>query len=133
MLWKRVVSSTVLIPFSLWVVWIGGWPYKVITVAIVFLALAEFCQLTKAIGVGRVAAFLFSLLFCLLAFRNIIHQEDTGLFLGFFVTFVLFGAFLVQILQDKAESGFLSAAVLVIGAIYIGWAFGYHVIHLRSL
>ena len=133
MLWKRVVSSTVLIPFSLWVVWIGGWPYKVITVAIVFLALAEFCQLTKAIGVGRVVAFLFSLLFCLLAFRNIIHQEDTGLFLGFFVTFVLFGAFLVQILQDKAESGFLSAAVLVIGAIYIGWAFGYHVIQLRSL
>ena len=133
MLWKRVVSSTVLIPFSLWVVWIGGWPYKAITVAIVILALVEFCQLTKTIGVGRVATCLFSLLFCSLAFRSLIHQEDTGLFLGFFVTFVLFGAFLVQILQDKADSGFLSAAVLVIGAIYIGWAFGYHVIQLRSL
>ena len=133
MLWKRVVSSTVLIPFSLWVVWIGGWPYKAITVAIVGLALVEFCQLTKTIGVGRVATFLFSLLFCSLALRSLIHQEDTGLFLGFFVIFVLFGAFLVQILQDEKDSGFLSTAVLVIGAIYIGWAFGYHVIQLRNL
>ena len=135
MLWKRVVSSTVLIPFYLWVVWIGGWTYKVMTIVIVTLALIEFCNLTKANGssIGQVATFLFSFLFCLLASENIIHQEHTGLFLGFFVTFVLFGAFLVQILQDKADSGFLSAAFLVIGAIYIGWAFGYHVIQLRKL
>ena len=133
MLWKRVVSSTVLIPFSLWVVWIGGWPYKAITVAIVVLVLIEFCQLTRTIGVSQIAAFLFSLLFCLLAFGNIVHPENTGLFLGFSVTCVLFGSFIVQILQDEKDSGFLSTAVLVIGAIYIGWAFGYHVIQLRGL
>ena len=136
MLWKRVVSSTVLIPCFLWVVWIGDWPYKAITIGITILALIEFCQLTRAIGssVGQVAiVFFFSLLFCSLAFENIAHHEHPELFLGSFVTFVLFGAFVAQILQDKADAGFLSVAVLVVGAVYIGWAFGYHVIQLRSL
>ncbi|MBB14417.1 hypothetical protein CMK22_04045 [Candidatus Poribacteria bacterium] len=133
MLWKRVASSTILIPFCLWVVWIGGWPYKAITITIVVLALIEFCQLTRTTGVSQVVISFFSLLFCSLAFENIVNQENIGLFLGFSITCVLFGSFLIQILKDEADSGFLSTAVLVIGAIYIGWAFGYHIIQLRDL
>ena len=133
MLWKRVASSTILIPFFLWVVWIGDLPYKAITIAIVVLALIEFCQLTRTTGVSQIVISFFSLLFCLLAFENIVHPENIGLFLGFSIICILFGSFLIQILKDEADSGFLSTAVLAIGTIYIGWAFGYHVIQLRNL
>ena len=101
MLWKRVASSTILIPFCLWVVWIGGWPYKAITITIVVLALIEFCQLTRTTGVSQVVISFFSLLFCSLAFENIVNQENIGLFLGFSITCVLFGSFLIQILVKK--------------------------------
>ena len=101
----------------------------VVLICIVAVLLSfEYYQLTEKIGTSADLKFIGSglnLLFCLSAWIKI----DMGptIFL------VVLLAVVIQIIRQSSTTAFLSIATIVFGTMYIGWAFGSHLIRLRQL
>ncbi len=126
--WKRIISSVVLIPLIIFLIQWGSYLYFSLIACVTGLMLIEFCQLSRAMGArsSRIVVVLSGLLFCLSALTKQVPAELV-------LAFTLFFAFAFQIFRDEVNGAFLSVASVLIGAVYIGWAFGYHLILLRDL
>lgn len=131
MFWKRVISAIILIPVIIFLVWWGGYPYSAAIVLVAGLMLIEFWGLSQSIGGrgGRIFTVVCGILFCAAAVVDSIVQNPLKLALA--LTLLL--PFSYQILRDRVNVAFLSVASTLLGAVYIGWAFGYHLILLRDI
>ena len=131
MFWKRVISAIILIPVIIFLVWWGGYPYSAAIVLVAGLMLIEFWGLSQSIGGrgGRIFTVVCGILFCIAAVVDSIVHNPLKLALA--LTLLL--PFSYQILRDRVNVAFLSVASTLLGAVYIGWAFGYHLILLRDI
>ena len=131
MFWKRVISAIILIPVIIFLVWWGGYPYSALIVLVAGLMLIEFWGLSQSIGGGggRIFTVVCGILFCIAAVVDSIVQNSLKLALA--LTLLL--PFSYQIFRNQVNVAFLSIASTLLGAVYIGWAFGYHLILLRDL
>ena len=131
MFWKRVISAIILIPVIIFLVWWGGYPYSAAIILVAGLMLMEFWGLSQSIGGrgGRFFTVACGVLFCIAAVVDSIVQNPLKLALA--LTLLL--PFSYQIFRDRVNVAFLSVASTLLGAIYIGWAFGYHLILLRDI
>ncbi|MCE2396266.1 phosphatidate cytidylyltransferase [Candidatus Poribacteria bacterium] len=131
MFWKRVISAIILIPVVIFLVWWGGYPYSALIILVTALMLIEFWGLSQSIGGrgGRIFTVACGVLFCLSAVDLIGSKIPVELALA--LTLLL--PFSYQIFRDKIDVAFLSVASTLLGVIYIGWAFGYHLILLRGI
>lgn len=131
MFWKRVISAIILIPVIIFLVWWGGYPYSALILLVASLMLIEFWGLSQSIGGrgGRIFTVACGVLFCLSAVDLIGFRIPVELAL----TLTLLLPFSYQIFRDQVNVAFLSVASTLLGAVYIGWAFGYHLILLRDL
>ncbi len=131
MFWKRVISAIILIPVIIFLVWWGGYPYSAAIVLVAGLMLIEFWGLSQSIGgrSGRIFTVACGILLCLSAVDLIGFRIPVELALA--LTLLL--PFSYQILRDRVNVAFLSVASTLLGAVYIGWAFGYHLILLRDI
>ena len=131
MFWKRAISAIILIPVIIFLVWWGGYPYSASIVLVAILMLIEFWGLSLSMGVkgGRIFTVVCGVLFCLSAVDSIGFKIPVELALA--LTLLL--PFSYQIFRDQVNGAFLSVASTLLGVIYIGWAFGYHLILLRDI
>jgi phosphatidate cytidylyltransferase len=131
MFWKRAISAIILIPIVVFLVWRGEAFYSTLIVAVTVLMLIEFCQLTQSIGAkgSRILVIVSGLLFCSSAIQSIGFKIS----IQHALALTLFLAFAYQIFLNQINVAFLSVASTLVGAIYIGWAFGYHLISLRHI
>ena len=131
MFWNRAISAIILVPVIIFLVWWGGYPYSALIVLVAGLMLIEFWGLTQSIGGkgGRIFTVACGVLFCLSAVDSIGFKIPVELALA--LTLLL--PFSHQIFRDQVNVAFLSVASTLLGAVYIGWAFGYHLILLRDL
>ena len=128
MFWKRALSSVILIPIIISIVQWGTPLYSALVVGVAFLMLVEFCQLARLIGSTGISivVVLSGMLFCASALTEHLSAELV-------LAFTLFFAFASQIFRNQVNVPFLPVASALTGAVYIGWAFGYHLILLRHL
>lgn len=131
MFWKRVISAIILIPVIIFLVWWGGYPYSAAIILVSGLMLIEFWGLSQSIGGrgGRIFTVACGVLFCLSAVDSIGFKIPVELALA--LTLLL--PFSYQIFRDQVNFAFLSVASILLGVVYIGWAFGYHLILLRDI
>ncbi len=131
MFWKRVISAIILIPVIIFLVWWGGYPYSAAIILASSLMLIEFWGLSQSIGGrgGRIFTVVCGILFCLSAVDSIGFRIPVELAL----TLTLLLLFSYQIFRDQVNVAFLSVASTLLGVVYIGWAFGYHLILLRDI
>ena len=131
MFWKRVISAIILIPVIIFLVWWGGYPYSVSIILVSGLMLIEFWGLSQSIGGrgGRIFTLALGVLFCLSAVDLTGFKIPIELALA--LTLLL--PFSYQIFRDQIDVAFLSVASMLLGVIYIGWAFGHHMILLRDI
>jgi len=127
MFWKRALSSIVLIPVIILIIHWGTFLYSILIFCVVLLMLVEFSQLSRSIGsTSHWTTFLLSgLPFCLSA------QFHFPVELAF--AFALFVAFADGIFRGQGDGTFLSITSTLTGSIYVGWAFGYHLLLLRQV
>jgi phosphatidate cytidylyltransferase len=131
MFWKRVLSAIILIPVIIFLVWWGRYPYSASIVLVTSLMLIEFWQLSQSIGAkaSRILTVVCGVLFCLSAVDSIGFKIPVELALA--LTLLL--PFSYQIFRNRVNVAFLSVASTLLGTVYIGWAFGYHLILLRNI
>ncbi len=131
MFWKRAISTIILMPVIIFLVWWGGYPYSAVIVLVTSLMLIEFWGLSRSIGVkaGRMFTVVCGVLFCLSAVDSIGFKIPVELALA--LTLLL--PFSYQVFRDQVNLAFLSVASTLLGVVYIGWAFGYHLILLRDI
>ena len=127
MFWTRTLSIIVLIPLIILIVQWGTFLYSALIFGVAILMLIEFCRLSEPIRLtGQIIVVIPSgVLFCLAA--------QFSFPVELVLLFALFVAFVSQILQGRVEGAFRSVTISLTGAVYIGWAFGYHLILLRRL
>ena len=131
MFWKRAISAIILAPVIILLVWWGGYPYSATIVLVTSLMLIEFWGLSQSIGVkaGPIFIVVCGVLFCLSAIDSFGFKIPVELALA--LTLIL--SFSYQIFRDQVNLAFLSVASTLLGVIYIGWAFGHHLILLRGI
>lgn len=131
MFWKRAISAIILIPVIIFLVWWGGYPYSASVTLVSVLMLMEFWWLSQSIGGrgGRILTVSCGVLLCLSAVDLIGFKISLDLALAL----ALLLPFSYQIFRDRVNVAFLSVASTLLGAVYIGWAFGYHLILLRNI
>ena len=127
MFWKRILSAIVLIPVLILIIYRGSPFYPVLVCFVVAVMLVEFDQLTRSIGSKshKVTLFLSALPFCLSA--------QIGFPAEFAFAFALVAAFSAEIFRGQTQAVFLSVSSVITGSIYVGWAFGYHLLLLRQI
>lgn len=123
MLWQRILSAVVLIPI---VILLVGWHPISCTLLVLLAAglmLHEFAGFSKLAGSSLpVLPFLVS---CLL----VSIPETQSLGIGASVLL----ATIQPLLRRQPEGCYQTAGLWVLGAIYIAWCFGYHLIALRRM
>jgi len=131
----RLLSSLVLIPVTVLVVWQGGILCVLFVILLVIATLFEMCQLTEAIGANhsRLLTAFCSLLLCLPAILLYTPSFQQPIWFSFssILFFVLLLSFAYQVQQGKAD--FLSPSTNFVNSVCIGWGFGYHVLKLRRV
>lgn len=127
MFWKRLLSAIVLIPVLILIIYWGSLFYPILIFVVVAVMLAEFSKLARSIGSKSYKATLFlsALPFCLSA------QFGFSVELAF--AFALVVAFVAEIFRRQVSDVFLSVSSTITGSIYVGWAFGYHLLLLRQI
>ena len=152
MFWKRVISAIILIPVIIFLVWWGGYPYSAAVVLVSVLMLIEFWVLSQSIRerdgrsltvvsdsnqvrsraepveAGRIFTVICGTLACIAAVNSIVNIP-----LELALALALLLPFSYQILRDRVNVASLSVESTVLGTVYIGWAFGYHLILLRNI
>ena len=93
--------------------------------------LIEFWGLSQSIGGrgGRIFTVACGVLFCLSAVDLIGFKIPVE----FVLALTLLLPFSYQIFRDQVNLAFLSVASTLLGVVYIGWAFGHHLILLRDI
>ena len=131
MFWKRALSAIILIPVIIFLVWRGGYLYSASIILVTSLMLIEFWHLSQSIGAkaSRILTVVCGVLFCLPAIDSIDFRVPIELALA--LTLLL--PFSYQIFRNQVNVAFLSVASTLLGVVYIGWAFGYHLILLRNI
>ncbi len=131
MFWKRAISAIILAPLIILLVWWGGYPYSATIVIATSLMLIEFWGLSRSIGAkaGRIFIVVCGVLCCLSAVDSFGFQIP----IEFVLALTLLLSFSYQIFRDQVNFAFLSVASTLLGVIYIGWAFGYHLLLLRDI
>ena len=131
----RILSSLVLIPLTILVIWQGGFLCVLATVCLVVVTSLEMCQLTESIGAkfSRLLTVFCSLLICLPSVLAYLPNfECPNWFSAEPVIFlVLLLSFCYQIQQGQSD--FLPPSANFINVAYIGWGFGYHILRLRQV
>ena len=127
MFWKRLLSAVVLIPVLVLIIDRGSYFYSLLVLGVVSVMLAEFGQLARSIGSTshKATLFLSGLPFC--------FSAGIGFPVELAFAFALVAAFSVEIFRRHAQDVFLSVSSTVTGSIYVGWAFGYHLLLLRQI
>jgi len=127
MFWKRALSFIVLTPITVLIIYWGTFLYSILIFCVVLLMLVEFSQLSRSIGSKSHRSTLLAsgLLFCFSA------QLHFSVELAFAVA--LFGAFADGIFREQDDRVFLSITSTLTGSLYVGWAFGYHLLLLRQM
>ena len=152
MFWKRVISAIILIPVIIFLVWWGGYPYSAAVVLVSVLMLIEFWGLSQSIRgrdgqslpvvsdsnqtrsraepveAGRIFTVICGTLACIAAVNSIVNIP-----LELALALALLLPFSYQIVRDRINVASLSVESTVLGTVYIGWAFGYHLILLRNI
>jgi phosphatidate cytidylyltransferase len=152
MFWKRVISAIILIPVIIFLVWWGGYPYSAAVAVVSVLMLIEFWGLSQSIRgrddrslpvgsdsnqvrsraepveAGRIFTVICGTLACIAAVNSIVNIP-----LELALALALLLPFSYQILRDRVNVASLSVESTVLGTVYIGWAFGYHLILLRNI
>jgi phosphatidate cytidylyltransferase len=131
MFWKRAISTIILIPVIIFLVWRGEHLYSALIVLVTVVMLIEFCQLSQSIRAkgSQILTIVCGLLLCLSAIELLDFKISVQLALA--LTLLL--PFSCQIFRNQVNVAFLSIASTLMGAVYIGWAFGYHLILLRHI
>jgi phosphatidate cytidylyltransferase len=127
MFWKRVLSAIVLIPVLILIIYFGSPFYPILVFCVVIAMLAEFGQLARIIGSKShwATRFLAGLPFC--------FSAQIGFPVELAFAFALLVAFCAGIFRGKVHGAFLSISSTLTGSIYVGWAFGYHLLLLRQI
>ena len=152
MFWKRVISAIILIPVIIFLVWWGGYPYAASIVLVSALMLIEFWGLsqsirerggqiftvvsdsnqvpsrTEPVEAGRIFTVICGTLACVAAVNSVIKIP-----LELALALALLLPFSYQILRDRISVASLSVDSTILGVVYIGWAFGHHMILLRDI
>ena len=119
MFWKRALSAVVLIPALILIIYSNTLFYSILIICAVALMLIEFSRLSQLLkGKSRPTTLLIS------------AQLPFPIELAF--AFALFVAFLDGIFRGQDDDAFLSIANTFTGSVYVGWAFGYHLLLLRQ-
>ena len=152
MFWKRVISAIILIPVIIFLVWWGGYPYAASIVLVSALMLIEFWGLSQSIRekggriftvvsdsnqapsrpepveAGRIFTVICGTLACIAAVNSVVSIP-----LELALALALLLPFSYQILRDRISVASLSVDSTILGTVYIGWAFGHHMILLRDI
>ena len=152
MFWKRIISAIILIPVIIFLVWWGGYPYAASIVLVSALMLIEFWGLSQSIRekggqiftvvsdsnqvpsrpepveVGRIFTVICGTLACIAAVNSVVSIP-----LELALALALLLPFSYQILRDRISVASLSVDSTILGTVYIGWAFGHHMILLRDI
>ena len=152
MFWKRVISAIILIPVIIFLVWWGGYPYAASVVLVSALMLIEFWGLSQSIRerggriftvvsdsnqmpsraepveAGRIFTVICGTLACVAAVNSVVKIP-----LELALALALLLPFSYQILRDRISVASLSVDSTILGVVYIGWAFGHHMILLRNI
>ncbi|MDE0299304.1 MAG: phosphatidate cytidylyltransferase [Candidatus Poribacteria bacterium] len=127
MLWKRLLSAIVVIPVLILIIHWGSSFYPVLLGVVVAIMLVEFHELARAIGSKghKVTLFLSAVPFCLSA--------QLGFSVALAIALSLVIPFASEIFRRQVGDVFLSVSSTITGSIYVGWAFGYHLLLLRQI
>ena len=152
MFWKRLISAIILIPGIILLVWWGGYPYAASVILVSGLMLVEFWGLSQSIRerngriftvasdsnqvpsraepveTGRIFTAICGILACIAAVDSIVEVP-----LELALALALLLPFSYQILRDRVSVASLSVESTLLGVVYIGWAFGHHLILLRDI
>ena len=152
MFWKRVISAIILIPVIIFLVWSGGYPYAASIVLVSALMLIELWGLSQSIRerggriftvisdsnqvpsraepmeAGRIFTVICGTLACIAAVNSVVKIP-----LELALALALLLPFSYQILCDRISVASLSVHSTILGVVYIGWAFGHHMILLRDI
>lgn len=135
-LWKRILSGVVLAPLVVFLVyWHPSLYIALVCVAAVLLSF-EYYQLAEKLersskSKGQPARSIkfigsgLTLLTCLSATDKI--NTD------FIISLAILLAIIIQIVRRDFSTAFLTITSIIFGTMYIGWAFGVHLIRLRQL
>jgi len=141
MLKKRILSGVILVPVVAFLVWWKTFsypiPFLVLVCFITALLLIEFYRLASLVGaqVHQPVGVVLGVLLVVSAFfskhldAKVVQFVDSELliYLSIFVPFVY------QIIKRESASAFSTIFIFFAGTIYVGWAFGRHLILIRSL
>ncbi len=121
------MSASVLIPVLILIIYWGSPFFPILVFAVVVVMLAEIGELARTIGSRsrKVTLFLSALPFCLSA--------QFGFSVELALAFALIVAFSAEIFRRRAENVYLSVSSTITGSIYVGWAFGYHLLLLQQI
>ena len=127
MFWKRLLSAVVVIPVLILIIYWGSPFYPILVFAVVVVMLVEFGQLARSIGSRscKVTLFLSALPICLSA--------QFGFPVELAIAIALIVAFSAEIFRRHVDDVFLSVSSTITGSIYVGWAFGYHLLLLQQI
>ncbi len=127
MFWKRLLSAIVLIPLIVLIVHRGSLFYSAPVFCVVLVMLIEFGRLARSIGSAshKTTLILSGLPFC--------FSAQIGFPVELALAFALILAFAVAIFRQQAQDIFFSVSSAITGSIYVGWAFGYHLLLLRQI
>jgi phosphatidate cytidylyltransferase len=130
MFWTRFVSALVFGTLVVFIVLKGGlWIFFALVSAVVILGSIEFFRLAGSNDnlLLKLPSVLIAWLFCLSSFRP--HWMDANL-----VFCLAIGLpFLSEIVRRDPPSALLSVSSALLGNVYIGWLFGWHLIRLRQM
>lgn len=135
MFWTRVASAVVLGILVILIVQKGGpWAFFAVVSLVVVLGAREFSRFTGSTGglLPRLLSIVVAWLFCLSSFLsslkvNWIDINDLVLCLAISVPF------LTEIIRKNPRSALLNISSVLLGALYVGWLFGRHLILLRQM
>jgi len=130
MFWTRVASALIFGVLVVLIVLKGGlWVFFALVSVVAILSALEFFRLTESKGwlLLSVPNALIVWLFCLSSLKP--HWIDSSLVLYLAIGFL----FLIEIIRREPPSALLNISSALLGILYIGWLFGWHLIQLRQM
>jgi phosphatidate cytidylyltransferase len=124
----RVLSSIVLVPILLLVLWIGGWWFVGLVALIVTLAVWEYLQMLARLGLRPAFPFAIALVWLVILY---FYWGDRG-YLQPGIAFLLLISLTWHVFADRTAHRVENWLLPLVGAFYLSWAVG-HALLIRSL
>jgi phosphatidate cytidylyltransferase len=124
---KRLIAAAILIPPTIYLVWIGGLPFMLAIMVIVVLGLQEFYNLPKSKGANPLATAGMVAAVALPVVAYLGNEYHVTLLL----TFVLLGVMVAQLRKREISSSLESISGTFFGVFYVAWLLS-HAIVLRN-